>query len=172
MSRRVQRQKRETSWDLSGPAGDAVHALSKQSLHLPDRPADRAPVLPEDPTDLDDSDLMSLFVQMTNWSTYTGSLLAIAEVDESSADAEVKRLEALSAASNAGAKTVTEAKAKVFEDPEYVAAKELQRAAYGYRKITAALHEQAEKRATVLSRELTRRVGREPREARAGRWSA
>jgi hypothetical protein len=84
----------------------------------------------------------------------------------------VKRLEGLSAALNAGSKSVTAAKAKVFEDPDYLAAKEKQEQAYAYRKISQTLHETADKRATVLSRELTRRVGREPRESRAGRWSA
>lgn len=172
MSRTVQRRRRETAsnWDLVGPAADAVARLQTKEVDLPDRPAERAPRLPEDPTSLDDSQLMTLFVQMTEWASYTGTLLAIAEVNESSAEGEVKRLEALSAAANRGEKNVTTAKAKVWEDPEYIDAKKVQEEAYSYRKITQHLHEVADKRATVLSRELTRRVGREPRESRAGRW--
>ena len=175
MSRQVQRRRRETpasNWDLFGPAAVAVAQLSKQEIDLPERPEERAPRLPEDPTDLTDAALMELFVKMTNWSSYTDSMLAVAEVNESSAEADVKRLEALSAAANAGQKNVTTAKAKAYEDPEYIDAKNAMTEAYAFRKIASALHDQAEKRATLLSRELTRRVGREPRESRAGRWSA
>jgi len=171
MSRTVRRSPRQkppaANWGLVGPSEAAVQRLSEQQVDLPDRPADRAPRLPQDPTGLGDSELMTLFVEMTEWAAYTGTLLAIAEVNESSADAEVKRLEALSAAANAGAKSVTAAKAMVYEDPDFVAAKAAQEEARAYRKISSHLHEVADKRSTVLSRELTRRVGREPRENRA-----
>lgn len=172
MTRRVRRTAAATTnWDLFGPAEAAVELLKTQEVDLPDKPGDRAPQLPEDPTDLGDSQLMSLFVRMTEWASYTGTLLAIAEVNESCADASVKRLEALSAASNSGEKSVTAAKAKVWEDPAYVEAKGAQEGAYAYRKIAQHLHEVADKKSTVLSRELTRRVGREPRENRsAGRF--
>jgi hypothetical protein len=66
---------------------------------------------------------------------------------------------------------VTQAKAKAYEDPEYIEAQEAKTAAYAYRKMVQALHSSAELRNTLLSRELTRRVGRGDREARAGRMS-
>jgi hypothetical protein len=67
---------------------------------------------------------------------------------------------------------VTQAKAMAHEDPEYIAAQEAKTAAYAYRKMVQALHASAELRNTLLSRELTRRVGRGDREARAGRMQA
>jgi hypothetical protein len=115
---------------------------------------------------------MQLFARTTAWVEYTGSRLAAAEVDEKSCADTLESHKALSAVRNASAKTVTQAKAMAHEDPEYIAAQEAKTAAYAYRKMVQALHASAELRNTLLSRELTRRVGRGDREARAGRMQA
>jgi hypothetical protein len=67
---------------------------------------------------------------------------------------------------------VTAAKAMAYEDPEYVAAQEAKTAAYAYRKMLQAVYDSADRKNTLLSRELTRRVGRGDRENRAGRMNA
>lgn len=175
MSRRVQRRAQEkrsleSNWDLVGPSAAAVERLWAEEIDLPERPGEGIPRLPSDPTDLDDAHLMSLFVQLTEWAAYQGARLAAAEVDVSSTEGEVKRLEALSAAQNAGEKRVTTAKAKAYEDPEYLNARDAYIHAYAYKKILSGIYEATDRKATVLSRELTRRVGREPRDNRSGKW--
>jgi hypothetical protein len=160
-------------WEaVQTPSQKAVRRLERDDLYLPPKPEGDAPELPADPTELDDSELMSLFARTTAWVEYTGSRLAAAEVDEKSCVDTLEAHKALSAVRNAGQKTVTQAKAKAYEDPEYIEAQEAKTAAYAYRKMVQALHSSAELRNTLLSRELTRRVGRGDREARAGRMSA
>jgi hypothetical protein len=115
---------------------------------------------------------MSLMAQTTEWLAYMGATLAAAEVDESSAADAVDKHKALSAVLNADAKTVTAAKAQAWTDDEFVAAKARLSEAYAYRKMLGALYEATDRKAVLLSREVTRRVGREPREQRVGRYSA
>jgi hypothetical protein len=93
-------------------------------------------------------------------------------VDEKSCADTLEAHKALSAVRNNGEKTVTAAKAKAYEDPEYVAAQDAKTTAYAYRKMLQAVYDSADRKNTLLSRELTRRVGRGDREARAGRMSA
>jgi hypothetical protein len=130
------------------------------------------PELPEDPTELSDGALMTLFVRMTSWVEYAGGRLAAAEVDEKSCGDTLERSKALSAVRNSSEKTVTAAKAKAYEDEEYLAAQEAKQNAFAYRRMLQAVYDSADKRATLLSRELTRRVGRADRDSRAGKWSA
>jgi hypothetical protein len=103
---------------------------------------------------------------------YTGGRLAAAEVDEKSCADTLERHKALSAVKNASEKTVTAAKARAFEDPEYVKAQEDKQTAFAYRRMLQTIYDSADRRATLLSRELTRRVGRSDRDSRASRWSA
>jgi hypothetical protein len=169
MARAVARK----GWDaVKAPSEKATRKLAREDLYLPEKPEGDAPELPEDPTALSDSELMSLFAQTTAWVEYTGSRLAAAEVDEKSCADTLERYKALSAVKNNGEKTVTAAKAKVYEDDEYLEAEEAKRQAFAYRRMLSALHNSAELRNTLLSRELTRRVGRGDRENRAGRMNA
>jgi len=178
MSRRVQRrstqpkQEPASTWDLIGPAADAVTRMWSQDIDLPERPDGEVPRLPEDLTSTSDSELMTLFRELTEWQGYMGTRLAVAEVDESSFENEIKTREARSAAMNSGAKNVTTAKAAVYTDPDFIAAKEAKEHAYAYRKIMQSIYDATEKKTVLVSRELTRRVGRDPREQRNGRWNA
>lgn len=161
-----------STWDLIGTAAAAVERMWAQDIDLPERPAGQVPTLPEDLTETSDSALMSLFRELTEWQGYMGSRLAVAEVDEQSYESELRTREAQSAALNTSAKNVTQAKAAVFTDPDYIAAREAKEHAYAYRKIMASVHDATEKKTTLVSRELTRRVGRDPREGRNARWNA
>lgn len=115
---------------------------------------------------------MSLFREFTEWVAYQGAQLAIAEVEEQSAVEDVKRMETMSAARNSGAKTVTAAKAAIWEDSGYIDARDAQFRAQAYKKMLGGIYEATEKKQVLLSRELTRRVGRDPRDNRNGKWNA
>lgn len=161
-----------STWDLLTPSGKAAGALEDRELFLPTRPQGNVPALPDDPTELHDSALMSLFSSLTEWVGYMGTQLAAAEVDERSSSDALEQHKALSAVRNASEKTVTAAKARAYEDPAFVEAQEAYRERHAYRKLLEGLYKATEAKSTLLSRELTRRVGREPREGRAGRWTA
>lgn len=172
MARQVTRSRTTTTWDLVGAAAGARHRLETEVAALPDKPGSGVPALPDDPTDLSDSALMTLMARMTEWTTYMGVRLAAAEVDESSAAELLDRFKALSAVRNNGEKTVTAAKAKAYEDPEFLAAKKNHGDAYAYRKMLSALYDATDRKGLLLSREVTRRVGREPRENRTAKYGA
>lgn len=148
---------------------DAKKRLDLQQIHMPNRPGEY-PELPEDPTELDDSGLMSLMTKFTKWAEYLGAQLAAAEVDESYAEEFLAKVKALKHLANVGEKTVTAAKAKAWEDEDFVAANETYQQAYAYRKLVKVKYENAERSSGLLSRELTRRVNRTSREDRVDRW--
>lgn len=159
-------------WSAVAPVAAAQQSLAREQIEMPERPGESIPRLPSDPTELDDGSLMSLFRTLTEWGSYQGARLAVAEVEESYAEAEVKRLESIAQAKNAGAKNVTTIKSLTYTDPEFIEAKEVHFKAYANVKILRGIYEATEKKGTLLSRELTRRVGRDPRESRNGRWNA
>lgn len=98
--------------------------------------------------------------------------LAAATVSEKSAEEALAKYRALSAVANKSEKTVTAAKARAYEDPEFEAALAEEIRAYSYRKIIEAIYNNTERKAAVLSREITRRVGRNDREKRGNRWES
>jgi hypothetical protein len=148
-----------------------VDRLRGQDLDLPERPAETALHLPPDPTELDDSQLMILFTSLTGWLVYTGAKLAAAEVDEKFAAASLDLIEKRILVENAGAKRVADAKAMFASDIDYVVAREKASHAYAYRKMLGAVYTATDEKSKLISRELTRRVGREPRENRTSKWS-
>jgi hypothetical protein len=113
---------------------------------------------------------MSLFVRLTRWAEFMGVQLAAAEVDERACIDDWELCKNL-AISRATAKNVTGAKAEAAGDADAAAAKESKDEAYAYRKLVNSLYAATDAKAAVVSRELTRRVGREPREQRASRFS-
>lgn len=159
-------------WSSVPVVAAAQKTLALQEIEMPERPSTAIPRLPSDPTELDDSRLMTLFTALTEWGAYQGAMLAVAEVEEANAEAEVTRQEKLAQAKNSGAKNVTTIKSMVYTDPDFAAAKEAHFSARANAKILRGIYEATEKKGTLLSRELTRRVGREAREGRSGRWSA
>ena len=98
--------------------------------------------------------------------------LAAAMVSEKYAEEDLAKYKALAAVAHASEKTATMAKAKAYEDPEYEDAIEAEKAAYAYRKMVEAIYNNTERKAAVLSREITRRVGRNDRESRGNRWQS
>lgn len=149
--------------------------LEKQHLPLPRRPRSDVPELHGDLTDLEDSDLIDLLVKFTRWADYSGGQLAVADVDERFADAYLDKLKAMGLVEtyeDEGPKKggVTRARAGKTLDPVYQEAVQDKLNAYARRKLLSARHEAFERDAAVVSRELTRRVERDPSQRRTARY--
>lgn len=86
-------------------------------------------------------------------------------MDEKFAEAEVEKIRAHETIINKTA-SVTEAKAKPFLDPGFLNAREKHQETYAYRKLVQVMFENATRFSNLISREITRRVGRDPREGR------
>jgi hypothetical protein len=153
-----------------GEAIDAVEVLEKQGVYLPPKPQFVNPALPEDVTDLSDSELMMMFKKVNDWAEYQGVQLAAAAVSEKFADDDLSKYRALSAMANKDEKTVTAAKAKAYVEDEFQTVFNRQHEAYSYRKIMESIYDNTERRSAFLSREITRRIGRNDREGRGQRW--
>lgn len=145
---------------------EAKKQLDLQSIPVPSRPNDDFPVLPEDPTDLSDSELMTLFRQLTRWSEYLGVQKVMAEVDERYAEAALdkgKIVLRVNLKSNQG-------RDDAAENEELWDLHDNYQSAMAYRKVMEMTYENAERNAALLSRELTRRVNRSARDGRDDRW--
>lgn len=132
------------------------------------RPEGDLPILPEDVTILSDQDLMSKFREQIEWINYLTFILVEAESDEADAEAELKLLEAHHML---GADKLWSARAARDSDPDYVQAKDTYRAARARRKALEMTAQARERSANFLSRELSRRVGREPMNRRDNKWN-
>lgn len=160
--------------NLSARLGESSRAaqqqLAKQGLGIePARPAKNPPQLPEELTDLRDRELMALMTELSKWSAFLGYQKSAAEVDERFAAQRVERLAALQQIKNKGG-SVSAMKASTWADEDFGAAKEAEQEAYAYRKLVEALYNSVEKDSFVVSRELTRRIGRNDRDKRSDKW--
>lgn len=164
------RVSRNRTLQMAHASLEAKRKLDLQKIFMPSRPGSEYPDLPEDPTELDDSALMRAMTQFTKWAEFLSAQLAVAEVDERSADAYLARVKAIKALANSTEKTVTAAKARAWEDEDFVTAHDTFQEAHAYRKLVQVRYENAERSSGLLSRELTRRVNRTSREDRVDRW--
>jgi len=117
--------------------------------------------------------MMALFSQFVQWQNYAAYQFAEAEVAEEKAEATVKRMEAEHMVMNWGAAKdkVTLSRAQQATDPAIDRAKQDLLVAYAQRKLTAVVYGNCERCAQLISRELSRRLGRDPVERRSMRWS-
>jgi hypothetical protein len=163
--------RRPPQFRLGDRSLEAKRQAEKQRYDLPARPGRAIPVVPDDVTDLGDRELMNLMTEMTRWAEHLGTQLALAEVDERWAEAAMEKERAL-ALLDGGAKDVTRTKAKAYASEAYLEAEEKYHEAMSYRKLVSVLFTNAERWSTLLSRDLTRRVNRDPRERRVDRNTA
>lgn len=147
-----------------------MRLAERQRYDLPGRPKGQIPEVPDDVTELGDSELVVLMTDFTRWATHLSAQLALAEVDERWADAERERLRSL-ALLGGTAKDVTRTKAAAYESPEFVSADAVYHERMGYRKLVGVLYANADRWSALLSRELTRRVNSEPRSRRVDRMN-
>lgn len=160
---------KKTSHTSSGSSG-----LYPVSDDVPfGRPKHSIPDIPDDITIASDEMLMEIFSRYVQWQNYSATQLAGADIEEERATRMVKRLEAehmvLNWSQSKG--VVTLSKALMATSDEINKAREEELAAYAHRKLTQVIYENCERTAAMISRELTRRLGREPYERRAGRWN-
>jgi hypothetical protein len=162
-------QRRRTIPRLSSSNGEAPTAASEPF----GRPDFDVPEIPEDITIVSDEFLMQLFSRYVSWQNYAAAELARTEVDESRAEANVRYVEARSMVGNwAGSSDkVTVARAAQTLDPEVEQARQDLLVAYAARKMTAVINANCERTAALISRELSRRIGRDGVERRQMRWA-
>jgi hypothetical protein len=160
--------RRAPQFRLGDRALEAKRVAESQRYSLPPRPESPIPEVPEDVTDLHDRDLVVMMTDFTRWAEHLGVQLAMAEVDERWAERGMEQAKAL-ALLGGTAKDVTRTKAKAYESDEYLEAEQAYHERMAYRKLVGVLYSNAERWSALLSRELTRRVNRDPRERRAER---
>jgi hypothetical protein len=118
---------------------------------------------------------MGLFVALTRWTDHLGVAVAMAEVEERCAEAILQKAQALVLLRDWGGgrdERVTMAKAQRDVDPEVEERQDIFDTAHAYRKMLSTLFTSTERDASVVSRELTRRVGRrEDNDRRVARWT-
>lgn len=100
---------------------------------------------------------------MGAWADYSSARLALAEIDEHYAEQKLNYLKALNVIENKDEKTMTLAKARLYENQEYITLLSDFDLAYSEKKLIQSIFNTAERRANSCSRELSRRIGRNDR---------
>ena len=154
------------------PPDPMTKFLSK--FDLPDRPKKEIPLLPDLLDELSDTKLMALYNELMAWVSYAKADYVQAEIAEDRTAHNLKILEARTMIDQWSEKTkgdtVTLAKARRDTDVDVVAAQEAHLQARAYRKLVESVFERCERSAQVLSRELSRRIGLAPKEARQAKY--
>ena len=115
---------------------------------------------------------MQAFTDFVGWQNYANAMLVTCEVAEHEADNKLKFIEAQKMLLNWGSKdSVTKIKGEVSQDPEVERARADALTAYAERKYTKMIYENCERTAALISRELSRRIGRDGTERRQNRWT-
>jgi len=126
--------------------------------------------LPESITEISDTELMEHLRGQVEWQNYFAAEVVKLELIEGQAEQQLKYVEA-SAYLRITDTTVTEARAQRDRDPAVMEAAAEWYQAKVNRKAMQVVCENRERCAQLLSREITRRVGREPMQRR-DRWNA
>jgi len=148
--------------------------LQYDGVPLPARPKLAVPEIPLDLTDLHDKRIMELFALYVAWNNFFDVQRVTSEIEEANAETDLKVLEAVSLASGwEGPKEsrITVLRAERDMDPEVMAARSRFDQAKARRKMMGVLCGNMERGAALLSRELSRRIGRAPVEGRAAGWT-
>lgn len=114
---------------------------------------------------------MALFSAYVAWQNYAATEFVKCEVEEAKASAAVRFAEASVMILTTDKETVTRAKASMVTVPEVQIARDRELDAYSARKLTGVVYANCERCVNLISRELTRRVGREGPERRMNRWN-
>lgn len=112
---------------------------------------------------------MEHFSKQLAWQNYLATQVAQAEIVEAEAEAHLKTQEAIAMLN--GSKKVTEARAERDVDKAVVSARDEYLTAKAKRKLLQVTMENRERCVSLISRELTRRVGRESNNRRNDRWN-
>lgn len=152
---------------------DGERSPSYRGIPLSARPDDTVPQIPLNISDVNDEELMNLYARYVAWANYITTLLAEAEIEEANAATEwkVSQAEAL-VASWGGTKEerVTVAKAERELDPDVRAQEERYNNSRAHRKMLSTLADNMDRASALVSRELTRRLGRDTMDRRLSGW--
>jgi hypothetical protein len=143
-------------------------------VYLPGRPEQPVPEIPLNLTDLPATRLMELFALYVAWNNFFDVQRVSAEIAEADAETGLKVLQATSIADGwQGPKEtrITVLRAERDTDPEVMAAQSAYDQMKARRKMMGVLCGNMERAAALLSRELSRRIGRAPVEGRAAGWT-
>lgn len=177
------RERRKTvdlTWEAAKETLQAKAEVEKMGIEFAPQPDGASPVLPPDPTALDDSQLMVAFTNFMGWVDFSATQLGFAEVDERMFDAMLEKRRDLlllrsmpsSEALRKREDTMTRVKAEVDTHAEMVELQQQHAEAYARRKLLTTVYERYDRDAFVLSREITRRGGgQDPKLRRQSRWS-
>lgn len=130
------------------------------------------PLLPEDPTLLEDEEIMRYFFAFTEWTSFAEGALWVAQADEGTLEAKVSRARGAALVKATGVRTITEQKQVAATDPEVVCLEDELYAQSCLRKGLETVYRRCERNAAAMSRELSRRGARASTDRRAAKWSA
>jgi hypothetical protein len=138
-----------------------LDSLGELGFTLSPKPQYEIPLLPRDITELDDEDLMDLFVQFTQWNDHLSGARAIAVINEREAERAVTTKEAGAMLANwkgGSSERVAVVKAMIAADPEVGELQHDLDTKYAFRKLIETRADNVERDSQVVSRELTRRT--------------
>lgn len=113
---------------------------------------------------------MRIFSEQIAWQNYFATQVVVADAEETEAEAELKTAEAVFMLNHPGTK-LYDARDQRTADEEIAALRLTHRTARAKRKLVSTLMENRERNANLVSRELTRRVGREGVQRRSDKWT-
>ena len=135
----------------------------EKKFSLPTQPSSVIPDIPLTLDDLTDSQLMETYAEFVSWQSYTKGVLVSAEIEEDRLSRVVNLMEVKALIDQWEKRTkgdqVTITKARRDASPLVQEAVEEYQAARAYRKLVEVMYDKCDKGATVLSRELSRRIG-------------
>jgi len=139
------------------------------------KPEYAIPDIPQDLTILSDDDLMEMFSHAVAWQNFTASAAIEAEIREADYEYVLEKAESeavVSAWTGTSNDRVSVAKAHRALDPQVNAVKESWLKSKASRKRAQVVRDNCERIVNLISRELTRRVGRDSTERRTHRWTS
>lgn len=161
-----------TSWKKASPQPSrsaysrAVDDLQSLGLTLPPKPKvhpddNGIPLLPDDLGELSDDELMDIFNRMTQWCNFVATQLVKVEIQEDDIDARLRVMESSYVVANVpvGERGLQRAQRELHTDTEIIAMRDVQLQRRALRKMTATLFANTERSITLISRELSRRIG-------------
>lgn len=154
--------------DLAGAIWKGLEPLGFTAEKIPY--GGSMPETPSDVTSEDDTTLMSLFRELTEWSCYAAAQLADAWNRERAAEQLVAGAVARAAVLAKMERTVAAQKAVAAADPAVREAESELLHASAYRRVLDAVASNCERRTQLVSRELSRRIASTPHTLRSARW--
>jgi hypothetical protein len=146
----------------------ALEQAEAMGLDPPRRPHDRLPELPDDLTGVSDRRLMDLLAQLTSWGGYSTVQLGLVAAEEKVLEQQIQQVEDRYVLTDEG-KTNDLQRARKRQQSIRQQQQHLE--AHALRKLLEGVTEELEDKTFAVSREITRRGIREPRERRDRRWN-